>query len=116
MWLRPQFRQLLMGISTRRYLPPGGTAGSARSLVNGKRRVPAPPPMTIANVLFLREDRSMTFVTLARSAGMTNDKFQEFRSSGVQEFRSSGVQEFRSSGVQEFRSSGVQEFRSSGVR
>src|SRR6266436_768585 len=47
---RPEFRQLLIGISTMRYLPPSGTAGLARSLVNGKRRVPAPPPMMFASV------------------------------------------------------------------
>src|SRR5207245_10379007 len=33
-----------------RYLPPSGTAGFARSLVNGNKRVPAPPPMMIASV------------------------------------------------------------------
>src|SRR6185295_328918 len=44
---RPEFRQLLIGISTRRYLPPRGTAGLARSLVRGNSRVPAPPPITI---------------------------------------------------------------------
>src|ERR1043166_6874373 len=42
--------QLLIGISTRRYFPPSGTAGFARSLVRGKRRVPAPPPIMIDNV------------------------------------------------------------------
>src|SRR5690606_14179477 len=47
---RPEFRQLLIGISTRRYFPPSGTAGFARSLVSGKRREPAPPPMMIDNV------------------------------------------------------------------
>src|SRR4051794_36571318 len=45
---RPELRQLLIGISTRRYLPPSGTAGLARSFVRGKRRVPAPPPMITA--------------------------------------------------------------------
>src|SRR5256714_7914627 len=39
-----------MGISTRRYLPPSGTGGLARSLVSGNKRVPAPPPMTSDNV------------------------------------------------------------------
>src|SRR6202011_1907496 len=42
--------QLLIGMSTRRYLPPSGTAGLARSFVNGNSRVPAPPPITIASV------------------------------------------------------------------
>src|SRR5947207_948847 len=46
----PEFRQLLIGISTIRYLPPSGTAGFDRSFVNGNRRVPAPPPMTMARV------------------------------------------------------------------
>src|SRR6266567_6832453 len=46
----PEFRQLLIGISTNRYFPPSGTAGLARSLVSGNSRVPAPPPMMIARV------------------------------------------------------------------
>src|SRR4249919_2127483 len=45
-----EFRQLLMGISTSRYLPPRGTAGLALSFVSGKSLVPAPPPMMIARV------------------------------------------------------------------
>src|SRR5262249_5410385 len=36
--------------STSRYLPPSGTAGLARSLVRGNRRVPAPPPMMTATI------------------------------------------------------------------
>jgi hypothetical protein len=39
-----------MGMSTSRYLPVSGTAGFARFLVNGNRRVPAPPPITMARV------------------------------------------------------------------
>src|SRR5437762_11261262 len=52
MWIErsPEFRQLLIGISTIRYLPPIGTAGFARSFVSGNNRVPAPPPMMIASV------------------------------------------------------------------
>src|SRR6267143_308001 len=46
----PEFRQLLIGISTMRYFPPSGTAGFARSFVNGNKRVPAPPPMMTARV------------------------------------------------------------------
>src|SRR2546421_10785587 len=46
----PEFRQLLIGISTMRYLPPRGTAGFDRSFVNGNKRVPAPPPITMASV------------------------------------------------------------------
>ena len=34
-----------MGISTKRYLPPNGTAGLQRTLVSGSRRVPRPPPI-----------------------------------------------------------------------
>src|SRR5579859_3783574 len=53
-WVRTKMRrrsalmQLLIGMSTSRYLPPNGTAGLARSFVRGKRRVPAPPPMITA--------------------------------------------------------------------
>src|SRR5467141_1981578 len=46
----PELRQLLIGISTIRYFPPSGTAGFARSFVNGNKRVPAPPPMMMASV------------------------------------------------------------------
>src|SRR5438874_10414590 len=46
----PEFRQLLIGMSTNRYFPPSGTAGFARSFVNGNSRVPAPPPMMMARV------------------------------------------------------------------
>src|ERR1700726_2006578 len=57
--LNPEFKQLLMGISTSRYFPAKGTAGFDRSFVKGNRRVPAPPPMTIARVLFWREIASI---------------------------------------------------------
>src|SRR5436309_13725684 len=43
----PEFRQLLMGTSISRYLPPRGTAGFDRSCVRGKRRFPAPPARII---------------------------------------------------------------------
>jgi hypothetical protein len=49
----PELMQLEMGTSTNRYLPANGTAGLARSLVSGKRRVPAPPPMMTAIVCFI---------------------------------------------------------------
>src|SRR6059036_2786254 len=39
----PELRQLEIGISTNRYLPPRGTAGLARSCVSGNNRVPRPP-------------------------------------------------------------------------
>src|SRR5581483_1167641 len=47
---RSELMQLLIGMSTSRYLPPSGTAGLARSLVRGKRRVPAPPPRMTARM------------------------------------------------------------------
>src|SRR5882757_1481145 len=45
---RFEFKQLLMGMSMRRYLPPIGTAGFERLRVSGNRRVPRPPPRMIA--------------------------------------------------------------------
>src|ERR1022692_1574761 len=39
--------KLLSTKSMIRYFPPNGTAGLARSLVSGKRRVPLPPASTI---------------------------------------------------------------------
>src|SRR3954452_13509952 len=42
-------RQLLIGISTSRYLPPIGTAGFDRVWVSGNNRLPWPPPSTIAS-------------------------------------------------------------------
>src|SRR3954469_9710287 len=45
----PAFRQLLIGMSIRRYLPPIVTAGFDRFRVSGNRRVPRPPPRMIAN-------------------------------------------------------------------
>src|SRR5689334_2153049 len=48
--------QLEIGMSTRRYLPASGTAGLARSLVSGKRRVPWPPPMITERTLLVFTD------------------------------------------------------------
>src|SRR5579862_611556 len=48
--------QLEMGISTSRYLPAKGTAGLARSLVNGNSRVPCPPPMITESTLLVLID------------------------------------------------------------
>src|SRR5437773_10131309 len=45
--------QLEMGISTNRYLPASGTAGFARSFVNGNSRVPCPPPMITESTLLV---------------------------------------------------------------
>ncbi len=47
--------QFETGISTMRYLPASGTAGLERSLVSGKSRVPAPPPMMMASVCSVME-------------------------------------------------------------
>jgi hypothetical protein len=44
----PEFKQLDMGTSIRRYAPPIGTAGFARDFVSGYKRVPAPPPRITA--------------------------------------------------------------------
>src|SRR4051794_41633831 len=41
-----ELRHLEGGMFPSRYFPPSGAAGLARSLVSGKRRVPAPPPST----------------------------------------------------------------------
>ena len=41
---RLELRQLLIGMSISRYLPPIGTAGFERWCVSGKSRVPRPPP------------------------------------------------------------------------
>src|SRR5277367_2970080 len=58
----PELMQLLTGISTMRYLPAKGTAGLERSLVRGKSRVPAPPPMTIARVFSVIEGQFERFM------------------------------------------------------
>jgi hypothetical protein len=53
-WVKTKMRlilelmQLLIGISTRRYLPAMGTAGFERAAVNGYSLVPAPPPRITA--------------------------------------------------------------------
>src|SRR6202050_3376504 len=43
----PELMKLLRTKSIIRYFPPKGTAGLARSLVKGKRRVPLPPASTM---------------------------------------------------------------------
>src|ERR1044071_5728032 len=55
--------QLEMGISTTRYLPASGTAGLARSLVKGNKRVPCPPPMITANTLLVLGDIRLPCIT-----------------------------------------------------
>src|SRR5688572_11003582 len=46
--------QFEIGTSTRRYLPPSGTAGFERCAVSGNKRVPAPPPRITASMLRFR--------------------------------------------------------------
>src|SRR5262245_59905604 len=47
------WRQLLIGMSIRRYFPPIGTAGFERCSVSGNRRDPCPPPrMSASTSLF----------------------------------------------------------------
>src|SRR5258708_1101537 len=53
MRITSELMQFEMGTSTRRYLPPSGTAGFDRSRVKGKRRLPAPPPRITAKRLRL---------------------------------------------------------------
>src|SRR5512138_2391561 len=66
---RSLFRQLLIGMSTRRYLPASGTAGLDRSLVSGKSRVPAPPPMMTASTSRGRIFASHGIAAAPRSEG-----------------------------------------------
>src|SRR5262245_30181788 len=49
----PAWRQLLIGISISRYLPPMGTAGFDRRCVSGNRRLPRPPPSTMVTTSFM---------------------------------------------------------------
>jgi hypothetical protein len=48
----PELRQFEIGMSTRRYLPPMGTAGFERLAVKGYNLVPAPPPNMTASIDF----------------------------------------------------------------
>src|SRR5688500_13511644 len=50
---RSACRQLLIGTSMSRYLPPMGTAGLERCCVSGNRRDPCPPPRMIASTSFI---------------------------------------------------------------
>src|SRR5437762_14110459 len=54
--------QLEIGMSTNRYLPASGTAGFARSLVNGKSLVPAPPPIITDSTLLVLGDMRLPCV------------------------------------------------------
>src|SRR4029453_3076331 len=53
MRLSPACRQLLIGMSIRRYLPPSGTAGFDRIWVSGKSLVPRPPPRISVSTSFM---------------------------------------------------------------
>src|SRR3954464_2184521 len=62
-----ELMQFEMGMSTRRYLPASGTAGLARSLVKGKSRVPAPPPMITDRTLLVFGDIRLPCVIMKKS-------------------------------------------------
>src|SRR5438445_11722167 len=53
MRITSELMQFEIGTSTRRYLPPSGTAGLDRCAVNGNKRLPAPPPRITARRLGL---------------------------------------------------------------
>src|SRR5262245_10093501 len=57
----PEFKQLLIGTSISRYLPPSGTAGFDRSCVRGNRRFPAPPARMIESTCV---GSSLLFLTI----------------------------------------------------
>src|SRR5580698_4375782 len=73
----PELMQLLTGISTMRYFPASGTAGLERSLVRGKSRVPAPPPMTIARVLSVIEGQFERFMQDGRLGMLPADSMRK---------------------------------------
>ena len=65
-----QDKELLIGMSTRRYLPAKGTAGLQRSLVKGFKRDPRPPPiiMQMTFLFFIRpkiQEKHATRIMLA---------------------------------------------------
>src|SRR5215831_11727080 len=65
---KPELMQLEIGMSTIRYLPASGTAGLARSLVSGNKRVPWPPPiMTESTLLVLIDIRPVIKELVYRS-------------------------------------------------
>src|SRR3954451_564917 len=75
----PELMQFEIGISTRRYLPASGTAGFERSLVSGKRRVPAPPPMMMARVRSAGTlGRGLMLKGIRGYAGRRSDSQREF--------------------------------------
>src|SRR6185503_8234714 len=52
---RPAWRQLLIGMSISRYLPPIGTAGFDLICVNGNSLAPRPPPRIRVRTSFIAE-------------------------------------------------------------
>jgi len=52
----PEFIQLLIGISIKRYLPANGTAGFALIFVKGESLEPFPPPRMMANTRFMQSN------------------------------------------------------------
>src|SRR5262245_51298840 len=53
MRLSPACKQLLIGMSISRYLPPNGTAGFDRMWVSGNSLVPRPPPRISVSTSFM---------------------------------------------------------------
>src|ERR1700704_1813263 len=74
--------QLEIGMSTRRYFPPTGTAGFERCCVNGKSRLPAPPPrITASKLCFTAILVHRIFFTIVRTESRIDVKrshYQEF--------------------------------------
>src|ERR1051326_344581 len=83
---RLELMQLEMGISTRRYLPARGTAGLARSFVNGKRRVPCPPPMITESTLLVFADCRPVY-DIAKPRGCSIPMRASYRPLSVQRAR-----------------------------
>src|SRR6185437_5154234 len=84
---RPELMQLEMGISTMRYLPASGTAGLARSLVNGNKRVPCPPPiMTESTLLVLIVCRPVCDIQEFLSSKMLAGKLYASTKTGKAQF------------------------------
>src|SRR5262245_37584896 len=80
MRFRPLLMQLLIGMSIRRYLPAMGTAGLLRSIVNGNRRVPRPPPrMRLSTVCMV----AAPWCGVGDSLGLTSYHTREASVQGV---------------------------------
>ena len=57
-----------MGISTKRYLPPNGTAGLQRTRVSGSSRVPRPPPIIMQTTFDGRHIGEFSFFSVTECA------------------------------------------------